>query len=151
VNPVDWNEALLVLAGGLATLAGSLVTMIVSRATRRQAFQLAALGKRLDAHQHAYTLWWRLMLSLSKRDELQRRHEEALIWWQEHCLFLDGRSRRAFGETLNDIAIYSELDPLGKKEARAKAAKVLDLLIRGVELPSLGANEFVGKDDVPKP
>ena len=146
MDAVPLKDALLVFAGGVVGLVASLVTMKVARESRKQTFQLAALDRRLDAHQAAYTLWWRLMMSLSKRDELQRRHQEALEWWQEHCLFLDAKSRKAFGLTLNEIAIYSELDPLGKKEARAKAAEVLDLLIRGVALPSLGAHEFVGED-----
>lgn len=147
LDVVPLKDVLLVLAGGIAALAGHIVTMFNARATRRQAFQLAALERRLDAHQRAYTLWWRLMGSLSRPEELQQSHLAAQNWWQENCLFLDRDSRKAYREALIDAAVYPMLDAVQRKELRKQFNRVLELLEEGVGLPALGANEFIEKQE----
>lgn len=61
----------------------------------KQQMRLAALERRLQAHQEAFALWCKLRGSVYQ----QNIHEvvlECQNWWFNHCLYLDADSREAF-------------------------------------------------------
>src|SRR5437660_7577904 len=95
--------ALLALFGALV---GSLVTGQIARANRKDLLRLAAVEKRLDAHQEAYALWYHLLNALHDRDRVHDAAVECQEWWKKHCLYLDPKSRRAFREGTIDAALY---------------------------------------------
>ena len=132
--------ALLALFGAL--VGSLLVTIHVARGNRREVLRLAAVEKRLAAHQEAYVLWRRLLSDLH-RDRVHDRAVECQAWWEKNCLYLDPKSRRAFREGLIDAALYQDLkgenDP---RETFGRLCGVLDYLVEGVGLPTIGEHEW---------
>jgi len=59
--------------------------------------RLAALEKRLEAHQHAYTLWRKLGNSIHE-GTLESVYFECEEWWDQNCLYL---SPEALGPELS--------------------------------------------------
>ena len=137
----EWTGALLALGG---VLVGYLVSFQVSRAARQDSLRLAAIERRLTAHQQAYGLWCRLLRDLHNPDRVHGTAVECQTWWRENCLFLDPKSRRLFWEGSLDAAAFHDLkgvvDP---RETFAKLRGVLGTLAEGVALPTVGENEFV--------
>ena len=132
--------AFVALLGGLV---GGLVTLQVARANRREILRLAAVEKRLAAHQEAYALWCRLLSALHSQDRVHDAAVECQAWWEKNCLFLDPKSRRAFREGTIDAALYQDLkgenDP---RETLRRLRGVLDLLVEGAGLPTIGEHEW---------
>ncbi len=141
------SEAVLVGLGALAgVFVGHLVTMNVARAGRKETLRLAAADKRLAVHQEAYAIWTDLLNHVHDYGGLMDRIEFAGEWWSKNCLYLDPKSRVAFKKGLGLAVDFPETKP-GPEENRvlAELASVLELLARGVELPSLGDNEWATK------
>jgi hypothetical protein len=61
----------------------------------RQQLRMAAIEKRLQAHQEAFTHWRKLLYSLD-RDEAPSVVEECHAWWLKNCLYLEPSARTAF-------------------------------------------------------
>lgn len=60
---------------------------------------LAALDRRLAAHQEAFTLWRTLVLISNKQDNQEACTKHVMKcqdWWNQNCLYLDAESRAAF-------------------------------------------------------
>ena len=132
--------ALLALVGGLV---GSLATIGIARATRKDALRVAAVERRLAAHQEAYALWSELLRVLFRPDECHAAAVKCQAWWKQNCLYLDPKSRLEFWNGSNEAALYHDLkgarDP---KEAFASLNAVLGYLAKGVGLPTIGEHEF---------
>lgn len=62
---------------------------------RRHQLSMAALDKRLEAHQQAYALWRRLAF-LEEKDARFEFFQECEKWWVEHCLYLSPKAEDAF-------------------------------------------------------
>lgn len=126
----------------IGALVGSLVTIQVARANRKETLRLAAVERRLAAHQEAYALWCRLLGNLH-RGCVHDIAVECQTWWEKNCLYLDPQSRSAFREGLVDAALYHDLkgqnDP---RETFHRLRGVLDLLVKGVGLPTVGEHEW---------
>lgn len=135
--------ALLALLGALI---GSLATIHIARANRKEILRLTAVERRLAAHQEAYALWWRVLTNLH-RDQVHDIAVECQAWWEKNCLYLDPESRRAFREGLVEAALYEDLkaenDP---RETFGRLRGVLDLLVKGVGLPTIGEHEWAAPD-----
>ena len=131
--------ALLALLGGLV---GSLATIAISRANRKDQLRLAAVERRLAAHQEAYALWFELLNALH-HPECHDVVIKCQTWWKQNCLYLDPKSRRAFWNGSIDAALYQDLkEERDPKEAFAALNAVLGYLATGVGLPAIGEHEF---------
>jgi hypothetical protein len=60
----------------------------------KQQLRMAALDKRLHAHQEAFALW-RLM-SARKNSEIETAITNCEEWWRNNCLYLEPEVREAF-------------------------------------------------------
>jgi hypothetical protein len=131
--------ALLALGGGLV---GSLATIAIARASRKDILRLAAVERRLQAHQEAYALWFELLNALHG-PECHNVVVKCQAWWKQNCLYLDPKSRRAFWNGSIDAALYQDLKgQQNPKEAFATLNAVLGYLAKGVGLPTIGEHEF---------
>lgn len=127
----------------LGVLAGWLVTIQTARATRKELLRLAAIEKRLAAHQEAYALWSRLLSALHNETRLQEAAEKCQAWWEKNCLYLDPKSRRAFRDGTVDAVLYHDLKgEHDSREAFNRLRAVLDLLVAGAGLPVIGEHEW---------
>lgn len=132
--------ALLTVFGGLI---GSLATIGIAHASRKDVLRLAAVEKRLAAHQEAYELWCRLLRHLLDQKLGHETAVECQAWWQKNCLYLDARSRAAFWAGTVDAAMYHELKTVNDpRETFKRLESVLRCLAEGVGLPAIGEHEF---------
>lgn len=132
--------ALLALFGGLV---GALATFAIARANRKDVLRLAAVERRLAAHQEAYALWFELLSALHRPDECHAVVVKCQSWWKQNCLYLDPKSRREFWNGSNDAALYHDLKGVrDAKEAFASLNAVLGYLAMGAGLPAIGEHEF---------
>src|SRR5689334_15919765 len=93
VSPEATTALLGVLIGGTIT---SFIQYMMLEGTKEQQLRLAALDKRLQAHQEAFTLWQRLIFADRRNDEFSKVVTECQDWWQSNCLYLTSEARSAF-------------------------------------------------------
>ena len=67
----------------------------LERSRQKHELNLAALEKRLEAHQQAFTLLWKFFAPNSP-EALSSHARECEIWWVENCLYLNEEASRAF-------------------------------------------------------
>jgi len=120
---------------------------ILQQQTRKHQLELAALDKRLAAHQEAYALWDRLRRSILLRDPEKRKRivSECQDWWLSHCLFLTDEAREAFRRALDDaekLPDYIEArDQVKQRESWQTIEQVGKAIVEGVERTFLGEQE----------
>jgi len=117
----------------------------VSVQNRQNQLRLAAIEKRLQAHQKAYTLWRKLIWSLNDEKKLGDAVLECQAWWENNCLYLDPDSRKAFVQAyLNavDHPVYLRArDAAGIKQIREIIDNAGKSIVMGVALPTIGEFE----------
>ena len=116
--------------------------LILEQSSRRQQLRMAALDRRLDVHQQAYTLWVKLVGSVYREDQLGDVVIECQDWWQRHCLYLDGSARQAFRDAYMAASYHHGLvkareDANALRESWATIMRTGELLVTAVELPSI--------------
>lgn len=122
-------------------------TLVLEELKARHQLRLAAVERRLEAHQQAYTLWQELLSNI---------HTESIgcvvvkcqDWWNNNCLYLTPEARSAFNTAFHcalthkdyksTLAIQNDL--VERNWDRIIAAG--EAIVKGVELPSLGEAEF---------
>jgi hypothetical protein len=109
--------------------------------------RLAALDKRLEVHQEAYTLCLNMKANLAK-DGLVDMVQEGQEWWKKNCLYLSADARAAFQLACRRAMEHKEaydthdvqyLDDL--KAARADFLRAVETIASGVGLPPLHESE----------
>jgi hypothetical protein len=111
----------------------------------RNQLRLAAIDRRLQAHQEAYSLW-RKLIAYVHSDENSGVVMECQTWWSQNCLYLGAQARAAFRDGYE--AAYNH-PALVKDHSNASLVKEnWKILIRAgpkiveaAELPSLGETE----------
>ena len=114
--------------------------------------RLAALDRRLKAHQEAYALWWKLMGVVRDKASIGEVIMECQDWWVNNNLYLEAEARQAFSTAYHSAStycqIYTELREADAFE-RERREKVLseswdsvndagEAIVKAVELPSFG-------------
>lgn len=112
-----------------------------SKATHQ--LRLAAIDKRLQAHQEAFELWREMMTVV---------HQEANLtgpivmkcqeWWNRNCLYLEPKARDAFSLAYSSIGhhrglIVARTDVEAIKSNWLNIIGAGDIIVRAVELPGL--------------
>lgn len=114
---------------------------------RRHQLRLAALDKRLEVHQEAYTLWWKLVRTVYDKDRIREVANECQEFWVQNCLYLDEDARHAFRVAYHAAFNHRELrdareDPEVLEESWERIQAAGDVIRKAVELPSLGEDEY---------
>ena len=113
--------------------------------------RLAALDRRLEAHQEAYALWWRLMSVVHDNASIGGAIMECQDWWVKNNLYLGAEVRQAFRTAYHSAStycqIYTELreaDPVERKRREKVLSESWDsvndageAIVKAVELPGL--------------
>jgi hypothetical protein len=73
--------------------------------------KMAALDKRLQVHQEAYSLWQRLVMNshIQSQDEFKTFSAECEYWWFNNCLYLEGDVRKSFYDLLQTAEIFNRI------------------------------------------
>jgi len=141
------SDALLGLLGVL--IGGALVEAsryFAAEADLRNQLRLAALEKRLEAHQAAYTLWRRLMANFGQGQKTSDVVMECQDWWDRNCIYLDAEAREAFLRAFHaasdhDAYVAAHADKTLLMDTMQTAVGAGDLILKGVALPSIGEIE----------
>lgn len=120
--------------------------LVLEEVKGRHQLRLAALDRRLQAHQEAFTLW-RKLLSKVHSDDVADAAMECQVWWNENCIYLDSEARIAFRTAYH--AAFNLKDFLADKRSNLKLIEenmkrikdAGEAIVRGAELPSLGEKE----------
>lgn len=133
------SEAIIGLAG---TTLGVGLTMAYQwftfRLQRKDQFRLAALDKRLEKHQEAYTLWYELSSLVHKEKERDDKVQECQDWWPKNCLYLDPKARSAFCSAVMLTSVYDAKDKELAKQALSIISGAGDIIAASVGLPAIG-------------
>jgi len=147
---------------GIFTLVGVIIgsaistitQLIISKRERKDKFRLAALDKRLEAHQEAYTLWIELinLITIISDEKFWNTYNKAKDWWNKNCLYLDDKSKLNFNECLMNFFQFYPFAFNGSKSGEDEALKQIKetgkIIAQGVELtPLKDEGERIKKDD----
>lgn len=124
--------------------------LLLEQAKRKHQLSIAALDRRLEAHQNAYALWWK-MRSVLHNDKAGSVVIECQDWWVKNCLYLDAEARQAFRDAFHAAFAHRELvdgyrgTSEGSEIVKENFSKVMEAgerIVKGVDLPSLGEDEY---------
>lgn len=139
VQGVSLGAAL--IGGVVAAVIGAFVQYVISRANLRHQLRIAALEKRLEAHQHAYTLWRKLLFADKRSKEIYDVVMECQDWWENNCLYLSSSAREAFFRAYHSARDHADLLRVPEKAELVKSAhQVVEragkLILEAVSLPT---------------
>ena len=117
--------------------------------------RLAALDRRLQAHQEAYTLWRNLVGEVHNEERIADKIMKCQDWWVKNSLYLDAEARQAFHTAYMSAStycsIYTELRQASSDERKLREDVLAEswksvndageAIVKAVELPSLGEEE----------
>ncbi len=119
--------------------------LVLEQLKAQHQLRLAAVERRLAAHQEAFTLWRRLLGALHS-EKIHSVVLECQDWWDKNCLYLSAEARDSFNR-----AYFAATSHRGLTQSRVHTHNETsnwDLMMRagadivaGVELPSLGTRE----------
>src|SRR5207248_7668825 len=85
---------------------------------QRHQLRVAALERRLQAHQEAYTLWWNLLGAVHDEQRIGKIVMDCQDWWVKNCLYLDAEARSAFSAAYHAAQMHRGLlRPVPQAEA----------------------------------
>jgi len=107
--------------------------------------KLAALDRRLQAHQEAYTLWRRAFMA-THNEHCSNETNEAMKWWEENCLYLDAELIDKFLHGMIAISHHREYlkdrnNPELVKQNWNEITGLGNAIRKAVSLPSISSQE----------
>lgn len=120
-------------------------TLLAEELKARHQFRLAALEKRLEVHQQAFTLWRKLLTFLYK-DEIVDVVMECQTWWNANCIYLEAPVRSSFIQAYSAAGDHKSLlngsaDSQVIKDNYKIITDFSKILFESVQLPALSALE----------
>jgi hypothetical protein len=117
----------------------------VSAQDRQNQLRLAAIERRLEAHQQAYSLWRKLISSFGDDKELGSVIMECQTWWNNNCLYLEPKSRKAFNRAYSNAHLYPILrggrDAIAIEKNMERIITAGEIIVQGITLPTIGESE----------
>jgi hypothetical protein len=134
----------------LIFILGQKFTKQLHTIDRKDKYRLAALDKRLDAHQDAYKVANFLLWTVhDKGEEWTKAQKMYSEFWNNHCLFLTNEARIALQESAHSHGAYDVFlqvwkdnpkDPQAKKDLEERFAKIVqapDLIMKAIDEETL--------------
>ena len=119
-------------------------SLVLEKLREKHQLKMAAIDKRLEAHQQAFSLWRKLFFKLHS-NEISNVVEECQSWWEKHCLYLSPEAREAFYNAYFAASNHKSFiegrfgDSIKDNWATIKYAG--ETIVSGAELPTLGERE----------
>jgi hypothetical protein len=127
------------IIGGLIATSSQAWT---SAQDRENQLRLAAIERRLVAHQEAYALWRKLIFTSNEDKEFGNVVLECQSWWNNNCLFLDSKSRKAFFDAFmaapSRPVLLRSRDTSAIKENYEIMTRAGEIIVKGILLPTIG-------------
>jgi len=111
---------------------------------------MAALDRRLQAYQEAYTNWVLLITNL-RNEKFENVSQECREWWNRNCIYLGPEARNAFIKTVNLSYHLLEIEKTYPKnvelnerikETTLFLLNVGNIIAKEAELPPIGKEEL---------
>ena len=131
---------------------GTILSAFINRSSARELeniaqrnrLRLAAIDRRLEAHQQAFALLWKLVDQ--RASEISSDHtRKCESWWADNCLYLTEEARNAFRAVCNNLPLNVSYNSEGELvlpgETWARITTALMEIVEGVGLPGLGEEE----------
>src|SRR3990172_1153451 len=123
------------ILGAFVALAGVFLQARLSGKAMQLTYRLAAVDKRLQAHQEAFSRWIKIFWSVHDQ-EVVDLVLEAQDWWRQNCIYLDPRSRDMFRKFLINAHSFRLTEGAeDRKQLMAEFEQVGDFILEGVALP----------------
>lgn len=116
----------------------------------KQQLRMAAIDRRLAAHQEAFELWSRVTTYLWEPQKIEELKYECWTWWIANCLYMEPAARTAFRVAFASAPDHRMVvetatnDDAGVKAIQESWARIWnagDLISRAVALPGLTADD----------
>jgi hypothetical protein len=142
---VDTNS----LVGLLGVITGALIAEFSRHSSARNEgthqLRLAALDRRLQAHQEAFALWRRLLADMHDPTKIGETVGRCQDWWDNNCLYLTPEARQAFAQAYltahtRHVTVQTRDVELIRHEFEV-IRRAGDLIVQGVELPPIPQGE----------
>jgi len=119
--------------------------LIIKQIDAKQQMRMAAVDKRLQAHQEAFTLWRKLTM-----EDDQGEGPIALQcqdWWEKNCLYLEPAVRSAFVSAYSNAHLHAHLRATHASSVEVEKAwdAVMNfqiVLFKAIQLPPLTQEEL---------
>ena len=111
----------------------------------RHQLRMAAIDKRLQAHQDAFTLW-RQILDAVYTEEIGSTVQKCQAWWEQNCVYLEPQVRDGFLDAYSAAASHAQLlqgreNVQLVKDNWSRITRFPDILFDAVELPRFNERE----------
>lgn len=119
--------------------------VILQELKLHQQLRLAALDRRLAAHQEAFVLWRELLRSVHTAD-IGKAVLKCQDWWEKNCLYLSETVRESFSDAYSAAQshhayVQNRTDAQLAQENWARVIKAGNDIVAAVQLPGLTAAE----------
>lgn len=120
-------------------------SLLLEELKSRHQLRAAAIDKRLQVHQEAFTRWRDLMSKINSND-LGALAYECQQWSDRNCLYLSPLARESFIKAFLAAGLYPAIrQDGGSVKAREDLVKAItaagDAIVAGAELPAMGETE----------
>lgn len=115
--------------------------LVLEELRARNQLRMAALDRRLEAHQEAFTLWHELV-GEAHSDKVGCVVMKCQAWWEKNCLYLSSTVRESFSDAYSSAHshhayLQSRTDAKLVKENWARIMKAGHDIVAAVQLPGL--------------
>jgi hypothetical protein len=121
--------------------------VLIEELRSQQQLRMAAIDRRLQAHQEAFTLWHKLVKN-NDDNEFLKTIMECQDWWSSNCLYLEPEVRQEFLRSYHSANLHRILvrqqnsDSATIQKEWSDFMKFPDILFKAIALPSLTITEI---------
>ena len=118
---------------------------LVEQLKARHMLRMAAVDRRLQAHQEAFTLW-RKLLSAVHTEEVGKVVIECQGWWEQNCVYLEPEVRESFVSAYGAAHTHNQFvqGPKDVELIQSNWKMIIEfpnILFRSIQLPALSELE----------
>lgn len=116
---------------------------LVEELRAKHQLRMAALDRRLQAHQEAFTYWRKLVAGPEESDAAV---QECQAWWEQNCVYLEPTVRHAFVVAYSNARTRNEFVQMHADsrliiDAWHKVMEFQEILFAAVQLPAMSEVE----------
>jgi len=119
--------------------------VLIKEMEAKQQLRMAAMDKRLEAHQTAFSLWRNVSSAAIHNHKIVPAVLECQKWYNEHCLYLEPEVRVAFVDAFSNALRSNVLLDGGTEEEKETSWSIVtafpDILFKAVQLPGISSAE----------
>ncbi len=119
--------------------------VLIEQLKARHQLRMAALDRRLQAHQEAFELW-RELLGAAHTDGIGKAVLKCQSWWEKNCLYLEPKVREAFVAAYSSahthhVLVQGRADSKDIRESWDTITRFPNTIFEAIQLPALSEIE----------